>query len=146
MVVGLSTLRTGHFTTGNEPGTHFCWRLGRPQDHSAIGRILCQWKIPMTPAGIEPVTSRFVVQHIIQSATMIPLSSMVKEINLIVPNNLKTMLCFTCSISSAKTGITSLKHQYRQNQNKISYKTMWARPFTTAVRYIFPWSNSQTRV
>ena len=27
---------------GNTPGTHFCWRLSRPQGHSAIGRILCQ--------------------------------------------------------------------------------------------------------
>jgi len=24
---------------GNAPGTHFCWRLSRPQGHSAIGRI-----------------------------------------------------------------------------------------------------------
>ena len=29
---------------GNIPGTHFCLRLSRPQSHSAIGRILCQWK------------------------------------------------------------------------------------------------------
>ena len=41
---------------GNTPGTHFCWRLSRPQGHSAIGRILYQWKIPVTPAGIEPAT------------------------------------------------------------------------------------------
>jgi len=27
---------------GNTPGTHFCWRLSRPQGRSAIGRILCQ--------------------------------------------------------------------------------------------------------
>jgi len=27
---------------GNAPGTHFCYRLSRPQDHSVIGRILCQ--------------------------------------------------------------------------------------------------------
>ena len=26
----------------NAPGTHFCYRLSRPQGHSAIGRILCQ--------------------------------------------------------------------------------------------------------
>ena len=25
---------------GNTPGTHFCWRLIRPQGHSAIGRIM----------------------------------------------------------------------------------------------------------
>jgi hypothetical protein len=32
---------------GNIPGTHFCWRLCRPQGHSAIGRSLCQWRIPV---------------------------------------------------------------------------------------------------
>ena len=34
----------------NAPGTHFGYRLSRLQGHSAIGRILCQWKIPVTPA------------------------------------------------------------------------------------------------
>ena len=33
---------------GNAPGTHFCKRLSRPHGHSAIGGILCHWKIPMT--------------------------------------------------------------------------------------------------
>jgi len=49
---------------GSAPGTHFCWRLSRPQSHSAIGRILCQWKIPMTRTGMEPATFRFVTQHL----------------------------------------------------------------------------------
>ena len=26
--------------TGNIPGTHFCWRLSRPQGHSGAGRII----------------------------------------------------------------------------------------------------------
>jgi hypothetical protein len=42
-----------------------------PQDHSAIGKILCQWKIPMTPAGIEPATLRFVSQHLNYCATTV---------------------------------------------------------------------------
>ena len=56
---------------GNIPGTHFGWRLSRPQGHSAIGRILCQCKIPPTPAGFEPATSRFVAQHLNHCATAV---------------------------------------------------------------------------
>ena len=32
-------------------------------DPRTLGRILCEWKIPMTLAGIEPATFRFVAQH-----------------------------------------------------------------------------------
>ena len=56
----------------NAPGTHFIYRLSRPQGHSAIGRILCQWKIPMTPPGIEPATYRF-VQCLNHCATAVPI-------------------------------------------------------------------------
>jgi len=39
----LSALCTGRlYPPGNTPGTHFGYRLSRPQGHSAIGRILCQ--------------------------------------------------------------------------------------------------------
>jgi hypothetical protein len=40
-VVRLSALRTGRvYPPGNIPGTHFCQRVSRPQDHSAAGRIM----------------------------------------------------------------------------------------------------------
>ena len=57
-----------HLPPGNSPGTHFCWRLSRPQGHSAI---ICQWKIP-TPSGIEPATFWFVAQHLNHWATAVP--------------------------------------------------------------------------
>ena len=52
--------------------THFCKRLSRPQGHSAIGRILCQWIISLTPAGIEQATFRFVGQHLNHWTTAVP--------------------------------------------------------------------------
>ena len=44
-----------------------------PQGHSAIGRILCQWKIPITPAGTEPVTFGFVAEHLNYCTIVVPL-------------------------------------------------------------------------
>jgi len=38
---------------------------------------LCQRKIPMTPAGIEPATFRFVAQDLKQYATAVPLTFIV---------------------------------------------------------------------
>jgi len=40
-VVRLSALRTSRLhPPGNITGTHFCWRLIRPQGHRAVGRII----------------------------------------------------------------------------------------------------------
>jgi hypothetical protein len=40
-VIRLSVLRTVRlYPTVNIPGTHFCYRLSRPQGHSAAGRIM----------------------------------------------------------------------------------------------------------
>ena len=68
-----TTLGGGKFVSrvyppGNSPGTHFCYRLSRPQVHTAIGRIMS-----MTPSGIEPASFRFVAQHHNHCATAVPL-------------------------------------------------------------------------
>jgi hypothetical protein len=40
-MVTLSDIRTGRlYPPGNIPGTHFCWKLSRPQVHSAAERIM----------------------------------------------------------------------------------------------------------
>jgi len=36
----VSLTRRPPLSPGIAPGTHFCWRLSRPQGHSAIGMIL----------------------------------------------------------------------------------------------------------
>ena len=58
-VVRLSALPTGGrlYSPGNIPGTYFCWRLSRPQDHNAAGRIMS-----ITPRGIESATFCLVTQ------------------------------------------------------------------------------------
>jgi len=36
----VSLMHRPHLPPENSPGTHFCWRLSRPQGHSTIGRIM----------------------------------------------------------------------------------------------------------
>jgi len=73
MVVRLSALLTGRLYPQEMLLVLISVR-GRvnPLGHSAIGGILGQWKILMTPAAIEPATYRSVAQHLNHCATAVP--------------------------------------------------------------------------
>jgi hypothetical protein len=52
--------------------------MSRTQGHSAIGRILCQLKLTVTPAVIEPAFFRFVANRLNHCAIAVPDSDVVK--------------------------------------------------------------------
>jgi len=71
-VMRLSALRTGRFySPGYIPGIHFCYRLSRPQGHSAAGRIR-SIKNSSETVGIEPATFGLVAKYHNQLRHLVP--------------------------------------------------------------------------
>jgi hypothetical protein len=77
MAVKLSALRVGRpLPVRKIHGTHFSYRLSRPQSHNAAGRIrsIEKWKKPMNSSVLEPATFRLAAQCLNQPRCRVPLS------------------------------------------------------------------------
>ena len=69
MVIRLPASRTCRLYPRKYSWYSFLFEAVSTQEHSAMGRILYQWKFPLTQSGIEPATFRFVAQHLNHCAT-----------------------------------------------------------------------------
>ena len=128
MVVRLSALRTGrHYPQEILLVLISVQRLSRSQGHSAIGRILCQWKIPLTPAGIEPATFRFVAQHLNHFAATVPMWSVGSRLTVVNPLSVMSLKADTFFSMPARQFLLWDIFQWVQGQLSYSVLTPWSR-------------------
>jgi hypothetical protein len=122
MAVSLSALRAGRASPPrNLPGTHFCWRLSRPQGHSAAGRIRSIEKIHL----IGTRTRDLLVCSIVPQPTTLPRAPFVGK------TNRKYIFSPVC---------TSPTHEVIMWTMRETGRTLYALEVTTATWALFTWT------